>query len=525
MTIKNKSSYRKSILLFLLAAFFLAGFGWWHSNDFIIGHTLRNLLGKPKGLGSVKPPSFKVVGTTKPTFTPAELMNFRKSFENREFASLVTTASAIHNALEGDLANEYKYFDFYDFFEAGIPEHEALFDEWVNYSPRHYAPYLARAHYYYAMGWQARGDKFASETDAQNFGEMFRYFQLCRQDIEKALSFNSRLITAYSMLLGIANASDAEEEENRLIDKGSSLFPDSFLLYYTMLWTKLPRWGGSFEEMNGIARRAYDHVKKNQEIHLLFGSIYTNMAMDLRKAKKFNEALALTAKALEYGDHYSFYEEQARILIDMNEYASALDDINKAISLRPNAPSPYLGRAMIYAATDRLEETIADLDYIEARFPQHTMLESTRKWCAGKFLLRGSEAGKSDSFAAIAYFDKALMIQECDGRAYHMKGHAYAMMMDFNNAISALEKAAQCGYRDIMAFKMLDYCLAYQQRWDDILQWWAVYLAWDPENGEAYLERAGTYKHKGDSQSALADLKRACDLGQRKACTLQQQYR
>jgi len=248
--------------------------------------------------------------------------------------------------------------------------------------------------------------------------------------------------------------------------------------------------------------------------------------MNLRSDKKFIEALELIAKALEYGDHYSFYEERARILTDMNEYAPALEDINKAITLRPNAPSPYLARAMIHAATDRLEETIADLEYVEARFPREMTLASTRNWCAGRFLVMGGTmVAKSDSRSAMEYYDKALAIQECDGRAYYMKGHAYAMMMDLDHAIAELEQAVRCGYRDLNTFKLLDYCLAFQQRWDEILRWWEVYLASDPDNGEAYLERAGTYKHKGDGPNMLADLQRACDLGQAEACSLQQQYR
>jgi tetratricopeptide (TPR) repeat protein len=71
----------------------------------------------------------------------------------------------------------------------------------------------------------------------------------------------------------------------------------------------------------------------------------------------------------------------------------------------------------------------------------------------------------------------------------------------------------------------LDYILASQGKWDEILDIWNRFLALEPNNAEAYFERAGTHKHKGDMDSALADLDRACDLGKQEACNLRKRYR
>jgi tetratricopeptide (TPR) repeat protein len=72
---------------------------------------------------------------------------------------------------------------------------------------------------------------------------------------------------------------------------------------------------------------------------------------------------------------------------------------------------------------------------------------------------------------------------------------------------------------------MLDYVLASEAKWDEIIDNWSQFLALEPNNAGAYFERAGAHKHKGDMKSALADLDRACELGKEEACKIGKAYR
>jgi len=60
--------------------------------------------------------------------------------------------------------------------------------------------------------------------------------------------------------------------------------------------------------------------------------------------------------------------------------------------------------------------------------------------------------------------------------------------------------------------------LAQRGDWDGVIQRWTRYLELEPLNGQAYLERGGAYRHKGGQQSAIADARKACELGNRDAC-------
>ena len=63
------------------------------------------------------------------------------------------------------------------------------------------------------------------------------------------------------------------------------------------------------------------------------------------------------------------------------------------------------------------------------------------------------------------------------------------------------------------------------KEWDRIISYWNAFLALEPENARAYLERSGTYYHKRDFARSLEDLKQACDLGSKEGCKRYKQYR
>ncbi|WP_426753819.1 hypothetical protein [Myxococcus sp. Y35] len=71
---------------------------------------------------------------------------------------------------------------------------------------------------------------------------------------------------------------------------------------------------------------------------------------------------------------------------------------------------------------------------------------------------------------------------------------------------------------DFRAVQQRDYALARERRFKEILPLWDAFLARNPDHGLAYLERSGTHFHLRDLKAALADLKKACDLGVNKGC-------
>ena len=68
------------------------------------------------------------------------------------------------------------------------------------------------------------------------------------------------------------------------------------------------------------------------------------------------------------------------------------------------------------------------------------------------------------------------------------------------------------------AARDLDYALAGLGRFEEILPIWETYLARHPDDARAWYERGGTWSRLGKVDRAMADCRRACELGLDRAC-------
>jgi hypothetical protein len=53
---------------------------------------------------------------------------------------------------------------------------------------------------------------------------------------------------------------------------------------------------------------------------------------------------------------------------------------------------------------------------------------------------------------------------------------------------------------------------------------WSDFLATHPKHAGAYFERSGTHYHLKDMEHALADARKACELGLQAACQIAQRF-
>jgi len=470
---------------------------------------------------SVQPPSSRLRGTSKPTITSEERKNLRDLFEKRQFDPLNKAASEIQCAFEYDPSLEYRVCDFYEIFGSSLPEYEELLNAWVAHSPSHFAPYLARSQYYYYRGWESRGYKYVSETSEEQFSGMRSFFQKALKDADAALAIIPRLLSAHLIRLNIYNADGTDNQENAAFEAARQHFPGSFLLYNAMITAKLPRWGGSYAEMEKIAMQAYEHIRTNPEIYMLFGRIYEDQASVCMDNKQHDKAMALFTKAIRYGEYYEFFEDRARLQLAMQKYDQALKDASHSISLRPAKPRPYSLRATVYLNLGDLEAAEREIRSMDAEFPGNYEISRWKDWAARWLLNQGHTVFKGNLEDAVAWYGMAIETKpECQ-EAYYWRGVACFKLNNSSLAYTDFEQAIRLNPHDLKSYRMMDSLLASQRRWDEIIEYWNRFLSLEPDNGVAYLERAGVNRHKGDMQSALADLKIACDLGNKKACEIQ----
>ena len=466
------------------------------------------------------PPTVKPSQNNRPILTLDELEALRRNFETKQFDRLNRALGEIQGAFEKDSAQEYRGAFAFEIFETSREDYLPLLDAWVAATPDQFAPYLARAAYYSDRGWTARGAKYAAETSRDQFRQMRYNFAQAEDDLGAALRRNPRLLPAYRIRLDILNAEGKDADEDRVFAQALALFPDSYLLYSTMLRGKRPRWGGSYAEMEALADSACRQAAAKPEMYFLYGKIYYDQAELRRWKKDYRRAIDLCDKALEYGENGQVYEERAWINLDRNEYSRALADVNRSLALRPLAESAFRLRAMLEVDLKQPEEAKRDIAMAARLDPGNPAIGKWSTWAAKHYLWFGNQVFKTDLSQALADYDTALEFDpQCAG-AYYWRGVANSKLGRPDLALANWRRSIEIAPKEIETYRRIDGLLAAEGRWDEIIGYWDRFLAAVPDCADGYLERAGTYRHKGDMARAMADLQHSCALGNQNACKL-----
>lgn len=489
---------------------------------------LNKLKLKQRGIYEVTRASKNLVVLREPQETIAleQIEKLRAYFENRQFETLNSIYEKYQQDFENNFNNEYKLRDAFLVFDTTVPFYEELFASWIEHSADHYVPYLARAHYYYAKGWESRGYRWAKDTTEEQFRMMRLNFQNAVDDIRTAFAIRQNLLTAYIILIGISNATgDDAAQENRL-QAAMELFPRSFLIRSQYINAIKPRWGGSYEEMENFAKAAETYANDNPHLPFLYGYIYCDQARVLSSEKRFHEAAALYSKAIAFGDCWYFYKERASVYhFYLQEPDKALADIEHSIFLRPTMDESYQLRSKIHF---QKEDFISALDDLKTALILNPASSETLRWrkLAGRNLLnKGHKVFQEDLNQAIEQYKLSLMFNSQDPEAYYWRGVAYSRLSRLDLALADLEKAIELNPHHFDSYLALDYTLFQKHELDRIIEYWNRFIELEPDHPRAYLERSGTYYHKKDFVNSLRDLKKSCDLGNKEACKRYGRYK
>jgi len=399
------------------------------------------------------------------------------------------------------------------------PNHESILHQWMEARPQLYAARLAAGEYFYRLGTVERGGKWADETSPEQFKQMDIAFEQAVRHVKAALSLHPTLIEGYYVLAKIAMFHGDDGTEQAFIQQALKIAPASFRIRRGHMQALLPRWGGSYEAMERFATESQAYAAQNPRLKILQGLTAWDLGKVAVSRKDYGTAVQLFSKALATGEYSQFFADRADAYRRMNDSAKALADANASLDLYPQVPEVLGDRARALIDLGRIEEATADMELALKLDPGEKSLKSVRKWVAEKFTSDAYEAQKRSHYdEAIALFGKALNIDPERHETYYWRGRTYAQKGKPDMAQSDLEEAIRLNPHYFEAHQSLDWVFAQTQRWDDIIALWDRFLREEPDNANAYLERAGAFRHKGDMPAAVNDLKTACRLGNGNAC-------
>lgn len=394
------------------------------------------------------------------TPTRVELLGMLR---DRDFEGLTDVIDAKQAAVVGDIRNETELHRVVETFSVSDPTITPLIEDWIAATPDSAAPYLASATHVYTLASDSRGGKLAFETTSEQFAGMDHYLEKLTLDATAALEREPRSTQAYRMLVNSAGMRGRQGRCGEFARAGLAVAPASLRIRWSLAMCRLPRWGGSRRAVEAIFEKARPFLADNPELAVLAGV----MAWDEGRLLDGAEAMTLLDEAVASGDYPVYLLERAREHNRDKRPEAALEDATLGLDLSPEDPDLLAAQFLAYFALGRVEEAQATFALLEEVDPTREILPGWR-----------------DDLEKLASWDAAR-------RA----------------AATPLAKALRT-----------DVALTRARDWDAVIRHWSTYLRANPDEGRAYLERAGAHRQKGDMDAARADILQACSLGEPRAC-------
>jgi len=241
--------------------------------------------------------------STNSTSDFTELIKWLKS---RDFDLIESKISGYQKKYESDFNYEYDLFQSYAIFKRDDSTLLNFFNQWIAAKPSSAIALAARGCYYFGLGRKKRGDDWAYLTPIENFVQMNSYYEKSTRDLSRALEINPHLLPAYEVLMAIAMTKGNDKDEEQYFQKALKINPSSREIYRRRMWSLLPRWGGSYIEMNKLAEMAIPRLDENPILATLKGYVAFDQARIAVSENRYEDAITLYNSALEHGDCFDF---------------------------------------------------------------------------------------------------------------------------------------------------------------------------------------------------------------------------
>ena len=433
----------------------------------------------------------------------------------RQYQKLNVLLERYQEEFEQDFRNEFDIFDTYNTFSAPVDDYQKYYDEWVQKYPDAYQPYLARAFYLTAMGWESRGYGWAKDTTEQQLKMMKKYLIRASNDIDVVSQLKPKTICLYYLLIKINSTLSNHVAKDTAIRTGLEFFPYSFLLREIYMHYSRPIWSGSYQQMDNFAEQAQTYVKINPRLRLLKGASFNEKGWRvLTGSDNFVISYIFFRIALWHGEHYDSYIGESSCYSKMHLPKMALRSINRSITLNPQSPRSYARRATVYYELGKYEKAQQDISQAYNIMPNYVTVRNAQLRITRSLVKDGFDQYKEKNYEqAIALYTWAIKIKPDYAESYYWRGQAYAYQRNLESALKDYEQSIKLDPNHFESYHSLDWVLCHSKQWDRIIDNWNRYIELNPEDGRAYRERGGAYYHKGDIKAAMADAKKAGELG------------
>ncbi|MEA5260950.1 tetratricopeptide repeat protein [Arcicella aquatica] len=221
------------------------------------------------------------------------------------------------------------------------------------------------------------------------------------------------------------------------------------------------------------------------------------------KARR-DAAIAFLTDAIDASPNSSEnYYKRSLLYLENEKITEALEDVNTAISIKPNVGTYFQAKALILRASNQPKlalEAASKAEVLNAESPElYTLL--------GDLYQQLSMYDK-----AKAYLRKALQISPNNGETYFVQGEISAKMADTATALGYYQQTLSLKPSFLPVYLKLAQIHTNLREYDIALLYANKGLSFHPKNGNLYLQKGNTYQKSWKLDSAILCFNRAIQL-------------
>lgn len=354
-------------------------------------------------------------------------------FRESNFVELNDSLQGYQQAFETGEGDERLLLFAIESITAANPDSEYLLNEWVKSQPNNYAPYLARAYYYYHIAWSWRGHDNIKTTAQYRLTNMHKYLESAADDLTIAIEIQPSLTIAYALAIRILMLIGSEELRNEAYNEAIIQYPNSYLVRASYLWSLKPKWGGSSSRLLEYVREIQPLVAQNPSLQDLLGYSDYIFAESLSDSQEYEQAREHYDFAIAKGADHIVYRERGINHYQLGDYEQALQDFNTSLESWPQNYRVLRWRANVYMRQGQFNEAVQDLALAVELNPYN-------KYALLSLAAVLRKVGKFEG--VLDLYDRALYYNSQDARIWFERGMHYSRdLFKFNLASRDLKRA------------------------------------------------------------------------------------
>jgi tetratricopeptide (TPR) repeat protein len=219
--------------------------------------------------------------------------------------------------------------------------------------------------------------------------------------------------------------------------------------------------------------------------------------------KNYEKALADFDKALALYPSFLIYRDRGGMLIDMGDYARAIESYDASIRLNPKAAESHVGRGRALASTGRFRDAIEAYD--EAiKFKANDPFTYN---CRGLALAREKHDDR-----AVADFSKAIELYPQFGDAFANRAEVRLRLGDEKGAIEDFGLAIRYGTSNERVFSSRGNLRLRNRDYNGAISDYGTAIQINPRSASAYHERGRAWAGNGQLDKAIQDYDKAIEF-------------